>query len=293
MDIQQVGIIGGGTIGRNIARAIAGKGIGVILCDLNEHMCKNISQKLDRELEYEITRWSITPGELKAIKSRIEFTWDKTKLKKMPIIIECIQDSEVDRKIDLFNELNKICEPNSIFISNTAVFSITEIAGKSHRPDKIIGVHFLYPVHKIKTVEMVRGLTTTPDTYERVRNFLGQIGKRIIELHESPGYISTRMLAVWMNEAFELLQNRVAGPEDIDHVVRQIFCSKYGPFQLADRLGLDTIQLWMRQLAKELGNPKYSPSPALNRLVNAGFLGVKDGRGVYYYNDPTLKNAND
>lgn len=293
MDIQKVGIIGGGTLGRNIARAIAGKGIEVILCDINEHMCKMISQKLDRELEYEITRWSITPAELKAIKNRLHFTWDKAEIKDVPIIIECIQDSEVEKKIALFNELCKICSSDVIFISNTAVFSITEIAGKSHCPESIIGVHFLYPVHKIKTVELVRGLTTSKTTYETIKIFLDQIGKKIIELHESPGYISTRMLAVWMNEAFELLQNRVASPEDIDYVVRQIFCSKYGPFQLADRLGLDTIQLWMKQLSKELGNPKYSPSPALNRLVNAGFFGIKDGRGVYNYDDSNLKNAND
>ncbi len=283
MDIQKIGIIGGGTLGRNIARAIAGKGISIVLCDLNEKTCKEIQQHLEEELDYEITRWSITPSEKKSILSKIKVTWKKGELNDLPIIIEAIQDTDKEKKFELFTELDSICKHDTIFLSNTAVFSITELAGKSGRPDKFMGVHFLYPVHKIKTVEVVKALTTSEETFNTVSEFLDKIGKKIIVLHENPGYISTRMLAVWINEAFDLLHQRIAEPEEIDLIVKQTFGSKYGPLAFADRLGLDTVQVWMKQLAKQLGNPKYSPSPALNRLVNANFLGQKVGRGVYNY----------
>lgn len=289
MDIQKIGVVGGGTLGRNIARAIAGKGVDVVLCDVDEAVCAQISAKLKEELDYEITRWSITPSEKNAILNRIKVTWKKGELNAMPMVIEAIQDTNIQEKIDLFNELDGICKQSTIFLTNTAVFSTTELAGKSKRPDRFMGVHFLFPVHKIKTVEIVSALTTTDVTYDQVKEFLEKIGKKTVMIHESPGYISTRMLSVWINEAFHLLHHRISSKEDIDYIVKQAFSSKYGPLALADRLGLDTVQVWMKQLAKQLGEPRYYPSPALNRLVNANFLGKKVGRGVYNYE----KNENE
>ena len=282
--IYQIAVIGGGTMGRGIAQAVAGHGIPVILVEKDLKSMKTALKLLQEEMDQEIERWGMTKSDKRAILARVEPATDLKRVKECDLAIEAIIE-DFDAKSALFEKLDKLCPEGTIFVTNTSSLSITELAARTSRDDKIIGLHFLNPVPKVPLVEIIRGLKTGNDTFQRVREFVKRIDKIAVEVFEYPGYITTRIIVTMINEAMFALMEGVASAEDIDLAMKLGFNFALGPLALADQMGLDTIMQWMETLFRELGDLKYRPCPMLRKLVRAGHLGKKTGRGFYNYDE--------
>ncbi|MCK5125165.1 MAG: NAD-binding protein [candidate division Zixibacteria bacterium] len=282
MALQSVYVIGGGVMGCGIAETIASHGVEVYLIDkttrLAEKGIKRISENIDREIE----RWGLTKSDKKAILSRIHPTSDLALVSEAEMVIEAIPD-RLDPKQELFDELDRLSPPSTILVTNTSTLSISEIASVTRRPEKIIGMHFLNPVTKVQIVEVVRGLKTSDETYEFIREFAELINKKPILVHEYPGYVTTRIIVPLLNEAMHVLMEGISTPEDIDNAMKLGFGFNVGPLALADMMGLDEVMAWMENLIGELSDHKYNPCPLLRKMVRAGHLGVKTGEGFFKY----------
>jgi len=283
--IQKVVVIGAGTMGQGISQLIASKGIDVILIERYKELVNIAKNKLEETMDAEIARWTMTESEKKAILSRTTITSDIEKAVYGDLVIESISE-DLTSKRNLFTKIDKICEKETIFITNTAALSITEIASVTERQDKIIGMHFLNPVPKIPLVEIIRGLKTSNETYELTKDFAEILDKTAVEVFEYPGYITTRVIVPMINEAMYILMEGVASAEHIDTAIRLGYNFSKGPLALADQIGLDALMQWMETLFRELGDTKYRPCPLLRKLVRAGHLGVKTGRGFFEYPQP-------
>ena len=280
--IQKVAVIGAGTMGQGISQLIASKGIDVILIERYKELVNIAKSKLAEKMDREIARWTMTESEKKAILSRTTITSDIEAAVYGDLVIESINE-DLATKRNLFTKLDAICEKDTIFITNTAALSITEIASVTERQDKLIGMHFLNPVPKIPLVEIVRGLKTSNETYEIIREFAETLDKTAVEVFEYPGYITTRVIVPMINEAMYILMEGVASAEHIDIAIKLGYNFSKGPLALADQIGLDALMNWMETLFRELGDTKYRPCPLLRKLVRAGHLGVKTGRGFFEY----------
>lgn len=280
--IKKVAVIGAGTMGQGISQLIASKGIDVILIERYQELVEIAKNKLAETMDVEIARWTMTESEKKAILSRTTITSDIESAVYGDLVIESINE-DLTSKRNLFTKLDNICEKDTIFITNTAALSITEIASVTERQDKIIGMHFLNPVPKIPLVEIVRGLKTSNETYNLTKDFAETLDKTAVEVFEYPGYITTRVIVPMINEAMYILMEGVASAEHIDTAIRLGYNFSKGPLALADQIGLDALMQWMETLFRELGDIKYRPCPLLRKLVRAGHLGVKTGRGFFEY----------
>jgi len=280
--IQKVVVIGAGTMGQGISQLIASKGIDVILIERYKELVNIAKSKLAEKMDREIARWTMTESEKKAILSRTTITSDIEAAVYGDLVIESINE-DLATKRNLFTKLDAICEKDTIFITNTAALSITEIASVTERQDKLIGMHFLNPVPKIPLVEIIRGLKTSDETYELTREFAETLDKTAVEVFEYPGYITTRVIVPMINEAMYILMEGVASAEHIDIAIKLGYNFSKGPLALADQIGLDALMQWMETLFRELGDTKYRPCPLLRKLVRAGHLGVKTGRGFFEY----------
>jgi 3-hydroxybutyryl-CoA dehydrogenase len=283
--IQKVVVIGAGTMGQGISQLIASKGIDVILIERYKELVNIAKTKLEETMDAEIARWTMTESEKKAILSRITITSDIEAAVYGELVIESINE-DLATKRNLFTKIDNICEKETIFVTNTAALSITEIASVTERQDKLIGMHFLNPVPKIPLVEIVRGLKTSNETYEVIKEFAEILDKTAVEVFEYPGYITTRVIVPMINEAMYILMEGVASAEHIDTAIRLGYNFSKGPLALADQIGLDTLMQWMETLFRELGDTKYRPCPLLRKLVRAGHLGIKTGRGFFEYPQP-------
>lgn len=282
--ISEVAVVGAGMMGRGIARTCAAQGILITLVEVEgEPLARGLVQ-LNSEMDHEIERWGMTKGEKRAILARVKGATDYREAARAQIVIEAITE-DFEKKKALFQQLDGVCPPASIFVTNTSSLSITELAATTKREDRFIGLHFLNPVPKIPLVEIVRGLKTSNDTFQRVQNLARLLDKTPVEVFEYPGYVTTRIIVTMLNEAMYVFMEGVATAESIDTAMKLGFNLPIGPLALADQIGLDEVMRWMNVLHDELGDMKYRPCPLLRKMVRAGNLGKKTHHGFFYYDD--------
>ena len=275
-------IIGAGVMGQGLAEAIATAGTEVLMIDkttkLAEKAIKGVRESIDREIH----KWGLTETDKKAILARVHPSSDMSEAEDAEIVIECIPE-DLEMKQKMFARLDTICREDALMITNSGTLSISEIAAATTRPQKVIGMHFLNPVTKIPLVEIVKGLKTDEQTFAKAVEFAGLLNKDWITVNEYPGYVTTRIIVPMLNEAMHVLMEGVASAEDIDKAMKLGFGFNTGPLALADLMGLDVVMCWMENLIAELSEHKYNPCPLLRKMVRAGRLGVKTGRGFFFY----------
>jgi 3-hydroxybutyryl-CoA dehydrogenase len=282
MEIKRVGVVGAGTMGNGIAHVFARSGYQVVLCDIEQRYLDRALETIGKNLEREAAKGKISAADKTAAMERIQAVVDRGKLADCDFIVEAATE-KLDVKAQLFRDLDRICRPGIILSSNTSSISITKLAALTNRPEKVIGMHFFNPVPVMKLVEVIRGLATSGDTFETVRSLATKLEKTAVEVNDAPGFVSNRVLMPLLNEAMYSVMEGVATPQAIDEVFKLGMAHPMGPLTLADFIGLDVCLDIMRVLHDGLGDPKYRPCPLLIKMVDAGWLGKKSGRGFYRY----------
>jgi len=282
--INNVAIIGAGIMGRGIAQTVASMGLEVVIVEVDSEKLENAKTKLNDNIDSEIKRWAMTKSDKKSIFSRIKWETDINTVKDCEIIIEAVQE-DFDAKVKVFKQIDKIANPEAIFVSNTSTLSLTNISESISRPTKVIGMHFLNPVPKVPMVELVKSLHTSNETVLKVKEFASRIGKTPVEVYEYPGFITTRAFVPLINEAMHILLEGVATAKDIDTALKLGYNFQYGPLEMADMMGLDEVLAWMETLWKTLGEPRYRPNPMIRKLVRERRLGKKTGEGIFKYDE--------
>jgi len=285
--LKEIAIIGAGVMGQGLAQTFSSAGLDVLLIEKNEKQLKHSKNMLSESMDREINRWSMTKSEKKAILSRIiRIIWDTNldKIGDRDLIVEAV-DEDFDLKVKVFTELDKKANDHCIFVSNSSTLSLTKMSEKTSRPDKMIGLHFLFPVPKVPVVEVVKCLHTSPETIEKVKKFISNIGKTPVEVYEYPGFVTTRAIVPLLNEAMHILLEGVATAKDIDTAMKLGYNFQMGPLEMADAMGLDEVLAWMETLWKTLGEPRYRACPILRKLVREMKLGKKSGEGFYKYDE--------
>lgn len=281
--IKKVGVIGIGTMGQGIAEMLAAKGLDVVVMERTEDRLNYGLQMIEISLDKQIEKWALTATEKKLILSRIEPITTYDELAGCGLVIETITE-DLEAKKEVFRKLDGICGEKTILASNTSTLSLTELASVTSTPERVIGLHFIYPVFKIDLVEIVRGLKTSEETFVATKHFVEEvIAKKGVMVFESPGFVTTRLICLFINEALHVLEEGVASAEDIDNAMRVGYSFQHGPFEMADRFGLDSVLAALERMFREYGELKYRPSIVLKKMVRGGHLGVKTGIGFFKY----------
>jgi 3-hydroxybutyryl-CoA dehydrogenase len=281
-EIKAVGVVGAGTMGNGIAHVFARSGYRVLLCEVEQRFLDRGMETIRRNLERESKKGKIKPEDVDDTLKRIEGTLDRGSLAEADLVVEAATE-RFETKQQIFAELDAIARPEVILASNTSSISITKLAAVTERPEQVIGMHFFNPVPMMQLVEVIRGLQTSDATYETVATLAEKLGKTAVEVNDAPGFVSNRVLMPLLNEAMYAVMEGVATPAAVDEVFKLGMAHPMGPLTLADFIGLDVCLDIMRVLHEGLGDPKYRPCPLLVRMVDAGWLGRKSGRGFYTY----------
>jgi 3-hydroxybutyryl-CoA dehydrogenase len=282
MEIRALGVVGGGQMGNGIAHVAAAAGCSVVLVDVEERFLEKARGAIEKNLDREVSKGKRTAEEKAAALGRLTTTTSLDGLASSDAVIEAIVENEAVKK-ELFGKLDRICKPGAILATNTSSISITRLAAATRRPDSFIGMHFMNPVPVMALVEVIRGMATSDATAASIDALARRLGKTPIVCHDYPGFISNRVLMPMINEAIEALREGVATKEAIDGILKLGMNHPMGPLALADFIGLDTCLAILRVLQEGFGDPKYRPSPLLCRMVDAGWLGKKSGKGFYEY----------
>lgn len=280
--IKTIGVLGAGIMGAGIAQVAAQAGLNVVLRDITDDLVSQGLNGINKNLEREVQKNRLSQEDARAITNRIKGTKNATDLSEADLVIEAIIE-KMGLKKEVYKELDKICSPATIFASNTSGLSITEMASATSRADKFIGMHFFNPVPVMKLVEITKGADTGQETIRQIQELTEKMGKEYIMVNEAPLFVVNRILVPMINEAIFVFMEGVASAEDIDKGMKLGANHPIGPLALADLIGLDTTLLVADTLYAETGDSKYRACPLLRKMVRAGHLGRKTGRGFYNY----------
>ncbi len=285
---SKVGIVGCGTVGQNIAIMISAQELEVVFIELSEDKIEHAFKTMEMELDSMIDHWGMTPSEKRAILSRIHGYVGYQHLKGCDLVIEAIRSKtrelRVSARKEVFKNVEKYVSPDAIIATNSTTIVITELSSELDHKERCVSLHFLTNAPGSKMIEVVRGLYTSDEVYDRVGKFVKMLGKTVIPVEESPGLISVRLFVALVNEACEVLMEGVGTKEDIDRTMKIGFGLSLGPFEMADKIGLEKVLRWMDNLYNEFGDIKYKASPVIKKLVRAHQTGRAVGKGFYTYN---------
>ncbi len=289
---SKVGIVGGGSVGQKIALMISKSDLEVTIIELDEERIQQAISNIECELDAMIATWGMTSSEKRAILTRIKGSTDYSSLKECDIIIECVRSrsrvNHIQERVEIFKKIEQIVSDECIIATNSNSIVITELSAELNNKARTISLHFLTNTNA-NIIEVVRGLHTSEETYDRVLKFIAMLGKEPVPCEESAGLISVRMFVAQLNEACGILMEGVGCVDDIDKSMRQALGQILGPFEMADKIGLDKIIRWMDNMYREFGDRKYVASPIIKRLVRANQLGRKTGKGFYVYEGENKK----
>jgi 3-hydroxybutyryl-CoA dehydrogenase len=282
MTIQTVGVVGAGVMGRGVAHALSETGHKVILVDVSEEILDKARAEIRSNLRLYKVLSKNKSASADEILDRITFSTDYEKLAGIDYLVENATE-KWEIKQPIYRRLDAVCPGDCVLAVNTSAIPITRVAGLTKRPDQVIGMHFMNPVPLKPMVEVIRGYHTSEATILKSRQLLNQMGKEVVVINDSPGFVTNRVMMLTVNEAIFLLQEGVSSVEDIDHLFRKCFGHKMGPLETADLIGLDTVLLSIEVLYSNFRESKYRPCPLLQRMVDAGLLGRKSAQGFYKY----------
>jgi 3-hydroxybutyryl-CoA dehydrogenase len=281
-EISRMGVVGAGTMGHGIAQVAAQAGLAVTLCDVAPAALDKGVAGIGKSLDRLVAKGKLTAEDKAATLGRVATTGELSKLADCQLVVEAVVE-RLNVKASVLAELDRLCPPETILATNTSSISITKLAAGTSRASRVIGMHFMNPVPVMQLVEIIRGLATSQETYELVEATTRRLGKTPVEVHDAPGFVSNRVLLPMINEAVFALHEGVGTADAIDQVMKLGMNHPLGPLALADLIGLDVCLDILRVLLDGFGDPKYRPCPLLVKMVDAGYLGRKSGRGFYEY----------
>jgi 3-hydroxybutyryl-CoA dehydrogenase len=282
VDIKKIGVVGAGTMGNGIAQVAAEAGFSVVMRDIEDSFVQRGLKTIEKNLGRAVEKGKKTREEADAVLGRISGTTDLGLFKDVDLVVEAVIE-KMELKKELYKELDQVCPPGTVLASNTSGLSITEMASATGRPERVIGMHFFNPVPVMKLVEVIKGAATSEETFKLIMGVSAKMGKEPIAVNEAPLFVVNRILVPMINEAAYVLMEGVAGAEDIDKGMMLGANHPIGPLALADLVGLDVLLAVQDTLYRETGDSKYRACPLIRKMVRAGHLGRKSGRGFYSY----------